>query len=120
VNEEGDPDVLWLRSDGTAMTEADWRNPDNRKLGMLLPGEATDEVDDRGRPIAGNTLLLLLNGDAHARSFTLPEMDDPGFWTVLVNTDEQATTRHPRASGVRLVRHSLALLSYTAHSVAGG
>jgi len=119
VNVDGDRDVAWLRSDGGEMTESDWRDPENRLLGMLLHGEATDEVDDRGRPIEGDTLLLLLNGSAKARFFTLPAMDDPGTWTVLLHTAQRGAPRHPKASGVRLARHSLALLSFTQTGRAG-
>ena len=35
---------------------------------MLIYGDATDETDDRGRPITGDTLLLLFNaGDDAVR-----------------------------------------------------
>ena len=41
------------------MTDDDWRNANNHALGMLIYGDATDETDDRGRPIKGETLLLV-------------------------------------------------------------
>jgi glycogen operon protein len=55
---DGAKDVTWLRPDGAELTDEDWRRDDNHALGMLLRGEASDENDDRGRPVAGETLLL--------------------------------------------------------------
>ena len=42
-------DVTWLRPDGAEMTDDDWSDPENHVLGMLIPGRATDERDERGR-----------------------------------------------------------------------
>jgi glycogen operon protein len=56
----GRKDVMWVRTDGEEMTEGDWSDPENRVLGMLIPGRATDERDERGRRIRGDTVLLLL------------------------------------------------------------
>ena len=74
----GPKDSSWIRPDGEEMTDADWHNGDNHALGMLIYGDATDETDDRGRPIKGETLLLMLNAsdqrhDVHAA-------DDPRRW----------------------------------------
>src|SRR6266702_794720 len=56
----GVKDLTWVRPDGNEMTDADWGDPESRILGMLIHGRATDEVDERGRPIFGDTLLLLM------------------------------------------------------------
>ncbi|NIR46464.1 MAG: hypothetical protein GWN99_18585, partial [Gemmatimonadetes bacterium] len=45
VGATGVKDLIWLRPDGMEMSEADWHDPENRVLGMLVPGAATDEVD---------------------------------------------------------------------------
>jgi glycogen operon protein len=105
-------DVTWLRPEGGEMTEPDWRSPKHRVLGMLLHGEATDEMDERGRLIQGDTVLLLMNAGARARVFTLPEMNGPGDWHFLVHTARQTPPRVVRGRGVRVLPHSLALLSY--------
>ena len=46
---EGIKDVSWLRPDGGELTEEDWEADENRVVGMLIHGEASDEVDERGR-----------------------------------------------------------------------
>jgi glycogen operon protein len=75
---------------------------------MLIPGQASDELDERGRPNRGATLLLLLNAGDRPRYFQLPALLEPGRWRERVNT-----AREPRAvgvPGVRLSSHSLLLL----------
>jgi isoamylase len=110
---EGLKDVAWVRADGGEMTLADWAEPKNQVLGMLIHGEATDEVDERGRPIRGDTLVLLLNAGARSRTFFLPAMPEPGAWHELVNTARPGTVLI-EGGEVELVAHSLVLLSYGA------
>jgi isoamylase len=82
----GPKDLSWLRADGAEMTADDWHNPDTRVLGMLIYGEATDETDDRGRPIKGETLLLITNAAESDVRFTLPVLEAKGVWAELVDT----------------------------------
>jgi glycogen operon protein len=93
------------------MTEADWRHPRAHSLGMLINGEATDETDARGRPIEGDTLLLLINGGDAAITFDLPAQDIPGHWEKLVDTCE-ADQRGASVGSVNLEANSLVLLRY--------
>jgi glycogen operon protein len=106
---EGVKDVSWIRPDGNEMDVSDWHNPKNRVLGMLIHGEASDEVDERGRPNRGQTLVLLLNGGGRSRYFQLPGMPEQGVWREIVNTARPGT-RVVRGGGVNLVAHSLLLL----------
>jgi len=108
----GVKDVTWLRPDGAEMTEADWRRREQRVLGMLMPGRATDEVNERGRPVFGDTLLMLLNGGARSRLFVLPAAGVGGVWQEVVNTARPTSTRVIRRRGVNLVSHSLMLLRF--------
>jgi isoamylase len=107
----GVKDVTWLRADGAEMADPDWRDPDLRVLGMLLPGRATDEVNDRGRPVFGDTLLLLLNGGSRSRLFALPRLEG-GIWEEILNTARPIGSRLIRRSGINLVSHSAILLRY--------
>ena len=107
----GVKDVAWLRPDGEEMTDSDWHDPEGRVLGMLIHGQATDEVDERGRLIRGDTVLLLLNASERSRYFILPGLEQPGYWQELVNT-ARAGTRTIKKEGVQLIAHSLMLLSF--------
>jgi len=107
----GPKDLTWLRSDAKEMAEPDWHDPSRHVLGMLMAGEATDEVDEWGRPMRGQTMLLLLNAGRRSVSFRLPTMLTPGTWHEAMNTARPGTRRVRRES-VHLVAHSLILLSY--------
>jgi glycogen operon protein len=109
---EGVKDVYWIRADGAEMTDADWSDVDNHILGMLISGEAAGETDERGEPIAGDTLLLLLNGGNRPKHFTLPSLPGAGLWHELINTARPATARSHRGGGLNLLAHSLILLRY--------
>jgi glycogen operon protein len=107
----GVKDLTWLRPDGNEMTEADWSDPTNHVLGMLILGEATDEIDERGRRLLGEAVLLLTNGGARSRPFTLPQLETPGAWVEVLNTSHP-NPRLARQGKVSLVAHSLMLLRH--------
>jgi len=111
VGESGVKDLSWVRADGAEMTDADWRDAANHALGMLIDGDATDETDARGRPIKGDTLLLLVNGGETPARFDLPPQEVAGQWVAIVSTAEQR--HHSDGSGTLTVEpHSLILLRY--------
>ena len=107
----GVKDLTWLRPDGKEMTEADWSDPTNHVLGMLILGEATDEIDERGRRLRGEAILLLTNGGARSRPITLPQLETPGAWIEILNT-AHPEPRLVRQDTVSLLAHSLLLLRH--------
>ncbi len=113
ISDGGLKDVTWIRLDGEEMKEADWNEAGGHVLGMLIHGQSTDETDERGRLISGDTLLLLVNSGSRSRSFRLPAMAEPGEWRELVNT-ARAGARHPKGEDVSLAASSLILLGHGA------
>ncbi len=111
VTDTGIKDVLWLGPDGRELSDADWAKPRLRALGMLIHGEASDELDERGRPNRGQTLLLWFNAGNRARTATLPTMREVGRWYEIVNT-AQPTHRVPRGREVSVAPHSMVMVSY--------
>jgi glycogen operon protein len=111
---DGMKDLAWIRPDGEEMTDTEWRDGSNQILGMLVSGRASDEIDDLGRPVYGETLLLLLNGGWRSRRFALPRVPAVGAWQELINTARPGT-RLPRGGRVSLVAHSLILLRFAAN-----
>jgi isoamylase len=113
VNGGRQPDVMWIRADGTEMTDADWSQAENRSIGMLLLGQAADELDNRGRRARSDTLLLLLNAGTRSRSYALPKLDVPGRWEEVVNTARPGAPRRTiTAPAVNLTAHTSLLLAH--------
>jgi isoamylase len=89
-------DVTWFRPDGKEMTDEDWGNPIARCLGLRLAGDAIDEVDDRGRRITDDTLLILLNAHHEPIPFILPAHRARIRWELLLDTREPTGRRRQR------------------------
>jgi glycogen operon protein len=84
----GGKDVAWLAPDGREMTDEAWNADFVRSLGMQLSGVGIEEVDERGEPIVGDTLLVLLNAHSEKVSFTLPELEPDQQWQRVFDTTE--------------------------------
>src|SRR5262249_35335738 len=65
-------DISWFNPSGEEMTDADWNAGFVKCLGVRLAGDLIGDVDERGEPITGETLLLLLNAHHEAVPFALP------------------------------------------------
>jgi glycogen operon protein len=79
-------DLTFFRTDGKEMSEEDWHKEDLRSFGYLLGGDALVVPDRAGRRPIGDTLLMLLNGDANEVNFTLPQIDSVRAWDLVVDT----------------------------------
>ena len=106
-------DVTWIRPDGTEMRDADWQDAGMHTLGMLIDGAATDEVDERGHAVHGDTLLLLLNGGEQDVTFSLPSLGPNKIWVIMVDTakDDMPVVRE---TTVTVQAHALMLLRFGA------
>jgi isoamylase len=111
VDLSGHKDVTWIRPDGTEMTDVDWKDSQSSVLGMLIAGNATDEVNDRGHPVHDDTLLLIVSNSESDVAFELPELSHRGIWAELVNTARHELTLLTEKC-VRLLPNSLVLLRY--------
>ncbi len=107
----GPKDLCWIRPDGEEMTDADWHNRDNHAIGMLIYGEATDETDDRGRPIKGDTLLLIVNGGTEPVDFKMPTIEGDGIWAEMIDAAHRELYVI-RTGEVCVEPYSLALVRY--------
>ena len=87
----GVKDISWLTQDGNELADSDWHSG-LRALGMRLNGESIDEVDERGQPIIGDSLLVLLNSQPATVLFRLPRHKPSERWESYVDTSQPAVT----------------------------
>lgn len=116
-------DVMWYRQDGVEMTTEDWNNPLSKCFGMLLAGDAIDDIDSRGNPIVDDTMLVLLNAHYEEMPFILPSFEYEGQWQLFegawqvildTRTASGVPRMHPLRPGeqYRLTGRSMAVLRY--------
>ena len=91
-------DIAWLDASGREMTDHMWNAQEVRRLGVRLNGDAIYELNERGEPIVGDTLILLLNADKEPVSFVLPSRTPEERWETLIDTaDPWLLSRRLRA-----------------------
>ncbi len=89
-------DLSWFRPDGKEMTEEEWNNDFGRCVGLRLAGNAIEEEDDMGEPIAGDTFLVLLNAHHEPVPFKLPAHEARVRWECVLDTrDWEAPAPRP-------------------------
>ncbi len=90
----GVKDILWLKPDGSEMTDEEWGQESARSLGVFLAGEGLEEQDDRGQPVTDQNFLLLMNAHHEPVHFQLPTVASGMVWVALIDTSCQ-TARTP-------------------------
>jgi glycogen operon protein len=113
-------DIAWFSASGREMTDEEWTADHVRSMGMRLSGDAIEEGDEFGRPIAGETLLILLNAHAEAVPFVLPAHRRGTRWIIVFDTARDgARPRNHLERGGRtydLQAHSLAVFRLASQS----
>ena len=94
-------DIYWLDPSGREMTDEAWNAPFVRSLGVLMVGDAVDEVDERGRQVTGDTLLILLNAHFEEVPFVLPKVDEGKSWLRVIDTIDGKAPETRFAGGAR-------------------
>ncbi len=110
----GVKDIVWLTRDGREMTDEEWHQSRARCLGLYLEGNATNEDDDRGRPVVDDDFVLLLNSHHEPIPFLLPRLQAGNTWRVVLDTSRSNTVHAGSFQGAEqfpLQARSLALLT---------
>jgi isoamylase len=92
-------DIYWLDAAGHEMDDQDWNAPFARSIGVLMVGNALDEVDERGRQVRGDTVLLLLNAHHEEVLFKLPTVSDGTAWMRALDTIAPCVDERPYEGG---------------------
>lgn len=89
------PDILWFQPSGEEMSDEAWNVGFTQCLGVRLPGDLIGDVTERGEPITGDSIVLLINAHYESIPFTLPSRGEGEEWERLLDTGnpaaEQAT-----------------------------
>src|SRR5262249_8661923 len=76
----GVKDGAWFEASGHEMRDEAWNNPSVSALTIRLAGDAIDDVDERGRPVLGDSVLILLNAGHKPVSYSVPAARRGGPW----------------------------------------
>jgi isoamylase len=83
----GTPDIVWLKPDGSEMTEADWREHHEACVGMFLNGEAIASPGPRGEHVVDESFLVLLNASSEPRKWSVSGPWGDAWHLVLDTSD---------------------------------
>jgi isoamylase len=67
----GTADIVWLRPEGTEMTEADWTEGHQTCVGMFLNGQAITSPGPRGERLRDDSFLVLINASPVPRKWSI-------------------------------------------------
>ena len=81
-------DISFYEPSGNEMNDQDWSTPSVQCLGVRLAGDLLSDVNAKGEPLKGDTMLLLINAHWEEIPFTLPTTSDGDVWQTLVDTAE--------------------------------
>ena len=79
-------DIVWIKSDGREMTDAEWREAHARSLGVYFSGSGLTETDDRGRTLSDESFLVLFNSSDRGIEFQLPSFVPDTRWLIVMDT----------------------------------
>jgi isoamylase len=85
-------DISFFNPSGDEMSDGDWNAGFAKCLGFRLAGDLINDDSERGDPIIGETLLVLLNGHWEPIPFTLPPTLHGHLWERLLDTAETNPT----------------------------
>jgi isoamylase len=107
-------DIIWYNAKGHEMGADDWSDEELLWVGALLNGAAINEMDERGNPITGDTILLLVNAAHKPVAFHMPRLMQGDVWELMLETtselSEDAPTRYAGEELYKLQGRSLAVL----------
>jgi isoamylase len=79
-------DISFFNPSGQEMSDEDWNAGFVKCLGVRLAGDLINDENERGEPIVGETLLMLLNAHWEPIPFTLPATREGHLWDRILDT----------------------------------
>jgi glycogen operon protein len=69
---------VWFAPDGQVMSPAMWEDPGRHSVAVFVDGSVAPDHDRWGEPLVDRNLLVLVNGEADAVEFRVPDTSPPG------------------------------------------
>jgi isoamylase len=79
-------DITWFEPSGEPMGDEAWNAGYNQCFGFALAGDLIGDVDERGDPITGDCILLLMNAYHEMIPFKLPSRYQGQQWQRMLDT----------------------------------
>jgi glycogen operon protein len=83
-------DISFFNPSGNEMSDADWSTGYIKCMGVRLAGDLLDDENERGEPVVGETLLLLLNAHHEPLPFALPTTRTEHQWHRVLDTADES------------------------------
>jgi isoamylase len=113
----GVKDISWFGPDGQEMSDDACNAGFVKCLGVRMAGDLIGDLDDRGEPLVGDTLLLLFNAHHESIPFALPATRTDR-WDGILDTAEPEEDRAAFAPGDRYPLQGRALALLRTQSIA--
>ncbi len=94
-------DITWFEPSGKPMGEEAWNAGFNQCFGFLLAGDLIGDVDERGQPIVGDSILILMNAYHDMLPFKLPGRIKGQKWQRILDTAAPRVDKRWFAAGRR-------------------
>jgi isoamylase len=113
-------DISFFVQSGKEMSDQDWTACSTKCIGVRLAGDFVDDETDKGEPIVGDTIMLLLNAHHETVQFVLPQTIEGQQWVRMLDTadDHASAETFDGAARYHLTERSLAVLRTAASTCA--
>jgi isoamylase len=92
--------VVWYTPNGRPMTVSAWQTPGRKSIAVYVDGTVAPDLDEHGRPMLDDDVLILVNGSPRPVTFTIPEVGKRCSWrTELDSFDLPAETASCQPAG---------------------
>ncbi|MCK9928225.1 glycogen debranching protein GlgX [Frankia sp. Mgl5] len=95
-------DIVWLRPDGSEMSDTDWESGTARSLGCFLNGHGIPDPNALGEAIIDDSFLLFFNAHHEPIQFRVPPVDFGTTWEIIVDTRSSSAEISAVLSGTDL------------------
>ncbi|MPZ97810.1 MAG: glycogen debranching protein GlgX [Dehalococcoidia bacterium] len=103
-------DISWFLPDGQEIGDQQWAEGWRRCFGLRLAGDAIEEVDYLGRPIVGDTLMIVFNAGDDDVEFQLPSHRRGLRWHLVIETARNRRRRWPARNRFLLPGRAVSVL----------